>query len=415
MLRLLIPGTHGTFTFERGPVVIERPESINLYIHVPFCSSICPFCPYVKQVYDPSLARAYQGALLKELETYYREWGDVHVESVYFGGGTPSLTPEIVETTLDWISGHFQVGREVGMEVHPMSSSDSMLLRLKHAGVMQVSLGVQSFNDRLLDVLGRGYRSRDAIAACERVLAAGFDTIDVDLIFAIPSQTLEESVTDMETALGLGVDQVSTYPLIALSYTPLEGYLKTRGLRLPSMWLERQMLRSMVSRARDCGYERSSIWSFNQPGSSRYTTVTRDAFVGIGAGASSRMGDYFWLNTFSVPEYIKAVQRGSARSLATRLTPADRMAFWLFWQVYDLSIDREACRAMHGNDLPRRIQVLLPLLVLLGFARQEGNAVRLTDRGAYLFHLVEKQYTQSYLKPMWQACLAEAWPERGLL
>jgi len=300
-LRLLIPGTHSAFKFERQqPVELERPRSVNLYIHLPFCSSICPFCPYVKEPYDPAVSAEYQKAILRELEGYRELWGDVAVESVYFGGGTPSLTPEIVEMALNWISAHFHLGREVGVEVHPASAGDEVLHGLKNAGVSQVSLGVQTFNDRLLGVLGRGYGNDLAMQSCERVLQVGFDTVDVDLMFAIPSQSLDEVEVDMRTAFRLGVDQVSTYPLILFSYTPLKSHLNTRGLRLPSWRLERRMLQSVVEMARSAGYERSSIWSFNKPGSSRYTTVTRDAFVGVGAGATSRLGDYFWLNTFSV-------------------------------------------------------------------------------------------------------------------
>jgi oxygen-independent coproporphyrinogen-3 oxidase len=175
------------------------------------------------------------------------------------------------------------------------------------------------------------------------------------------------------------------------------------------------MLQSVVSQTRSAGYERSSIWSFNRPGSSRYTTVTRNAFVGIGAGATSRLGDYFWLNTFSVAEYIKAMEDGSPRSLATQLTSADRMAYWLFWPCYNLSIDTGACRSVCGTALPRRVRAVLPLLGLLGITRREGDVIRFTDWGAYLFHLVEKKYTQTYLRPMWEACLAEPWPERVVL
>jgi len=175
----------------------------------------------VKEVYDPVVSAAYQGALLKELDSYRRLWGDVNVESVYFGGGTPSLTPEIVERTLSWIARNFHLGREVGVEIHPLDAHRTVLSSLKNSGVNMASLGVQTFHDRLLSMLGRDYDGKLARQACERLLQVGFATVDVDLIFAIPTQNREEAETDVEIACKLGVDQISTYPLLSFSYTPL--------------------------------------------------------------------------------------------------------------------------------------------------------------------------------------------------
>lgn len=278
------------------------------------------------------------------------------------------------------------------------------------------SLGVQSFNDRLLALLGRGYNGDEALAACERILNAGFTTTDVDLMFALPTQSVVEARADVETACGLGVDQISAYPLIPFSYTSLESHLRKEGVALPSGRTERHMLGSVVESASRAGYERTSIWSFNKPGAMRYTTVTRDAFVGIGVGATSRFGDYFWLNTFSVEEYIGAMKDGVPSALSTKLGGPDKMAYWLFWQCYNLSIDLDACRFVSGQDLPRRVRTLFSLLVLFRLAVwRNSTTIRFTDRGAYLFHLVEKTYTQSYLKTMWEVCLGEAWPERVVL
>ena len=416
-LRLLLPGAKSSFVFERQPPVVPAvPENLNLYIHLPFCARICPFCPYVKHAYDADLSRAYQDAILKELDGYWRKWGNAAVESVYFGGGTPSLTPEIVEKTLAWIRGHFQVGREVGVEIHPLTASDEVLRRLKNAGVTMASLGVQSFNDRLLRLLDRGYGRDGALTACERLLNAGFATTDVDLMFSLPTQTVAEADADVEMACSLGVDQISAYPLIPFSYTSLESHLHHEGVSLPSRWMEGRMLRAVVARARNAGYERTSIWSFNKPGTLRYTTVTRDSFVGIGAGATSRFGDYFWLNTFSVDEYIGSVGNGSPSSLSTKLSAPDKMAYWLFWQCYNLSVDVTACGTVSGRDLPHRVRALFSLLVLFGFAAWQNPAtIHLTDRGAYAFHHVEKAYTQSYLRMMWESCLKEAWPEKVVL
>jgi len=369
----------------------------------------------VKEVYDPVVSAAYQGALLKELDSYRRLWGDVNVESVYFGGGTPSLTPEIVERTLSWIARNFHLGREVGVEIHPLDAHRDVLGSLKNSGVSMASLGVQTFHDRLLSMLDRDYDGKLARQACERLLQVGFTTADVDLIFAIPTQNREEVETDVEIACKLGVDQISTYPLILFPYTPLRRHLHKTRMTMPSWWGERQMLRAVVKKAQDAGYQRTSIWSFNRPETIRYTTVTRDAFVGIGAGASSRIGDYFTLNTFSVAEYIKTAGKGSPLALATKLDTGDKMAYWLFWRCYDLAIDTDIFQSIFGRALPYRVRALLSLLDLLGVTHRRRNTIRLTDMGAYLFHLIEKEYTHAYLETLWKACLQEAWPCRVVL
>ena len=413
-LRLLSPGLKDSFVFDRQPVALPpKPAGLNLYIHLPFCRSICHFCPYVKILYDADMSAAYQKAILQELDSYRRIWGDINIESIYFGGGTPSLTPSVLEKTLSWIDHNFYLSHEIGVEIHPLDAEHTTITSLKNSGVTMVSLGVQSFNDRLLDILGRGYDSKAAMKSCELLLKAGFDTVDVDLIFAIPSQEVKEAENDIELADKLGSDQISSYPLIHFSYTPIKAYLGKAGLTLPTWRVEKHMLNAIVKKARTVGYRRTSIWSFNRPQTTRYTTVTRDAFIGIGTGASSRIEDYFWLNTFSAADYIKAMADGqSPLALATRLNGGDKIAYWLFWQCYNTAINTDTFQSIFGKDLPYRVKALLSLLGFLRFSYREGTTIRLTDAGAYLFHLVEKGYTHAYLETLWQACFQEAWPRR---
>lgn len=415
-LRMLFPGRRGRFAFTHQEIPLPpRPDDLNLYIHLPFCRHLCPFCPYVKQAFDRDTADAYGVALLRELDAWRRAWGPVPVASVYFGGGTPSMTPDIIEAIMSRTAGDLRPGAAVGLEAHPLDARPDVLRSLRTSGVTMLSLGVQTFSDRLLRMLGRDYDSRRAREACDSALGAGFDGMDIDLIFAIPGQSVEEAAADVAAAVDTGAAQVSAYPLIQFSDTPLAGSLASAGMRLPSRRTEQRMLQAVVQQAREAGYERSSIWSFNRPGAPRYTTVTRDAFLGIGAGASSRMGDWFWLNTFSVPEYIRVAGNGDPPALATRLDAGGRMAYWLFWRCYDTAIDAARFRILFGRDMPVGVRAALALMHAATLARREGDTTRLTDRGAYLFHLVEQMYTHAYLEPLWAACRREAWPGNVLL
>lgn len=416
VLRLLLSGKTSSFVFEPQEVVLPpEPSGINLYIHLPFCRRLCPFCPYVKEPYDPKQSAAYQRALIKELEGYRGRWGEVKADSVYFGGGTPSLTPEIVCDTLEWLRENFRLGGEIGVEVHPRDATGSVLKSLKGSGVNMVSLGVQSFNNRLLKVLGRDYDSDLAKEACGRVLGVGFAAVDIDLIFAIPDQSVEDVEADIGYALGLGADQISAYPLMFFDYMPFKSEMEKAKADMPGWRAERDMLKAAVKTASAAGYRRTSIWSFNKPGAMRYTTVTKDSFVGVGVGASTMMGDYFSMNTFSLPEYIGAAGRGLKPALATKLDDRDKLAYWLFWRCYDLAIDTVKLKGLFGRGLPSPIRGLLPLLKGLGVIERKGETVYLTERGAYLFHLIEKEYTHAYLERLWGACLKEAWPKRVVI
>jgi len=319
---------------------------------------------------------AYKEALIRELDSYRRLWGNVKIGSVYIGGGTPSLTPEVVQEVLTWIDRNFTLGNEIGVEVHPLEINRSVLDSFRNSGVTMASLGVQSFNDRLLKLLGRNYNGRLARDASEFLLGAGLTTVDIDLIFAIPSQTLDEVKNDLRCACELGANQVSTYPLIPLSYTPLGQQVRQKKVTMPNWRRERRMLKALVEEASHAGYQRTAIWSFNKPG---------------------------------------AVRDGSPIALVTELNLADQMAYWLFWRCYDLAIDTNIPRAIFGRDLPGYYKGYLSMLKVLGLIRKKENTIHLMQRGAYIFHIIEKIYTRTYLDTLWAACIQEAWPEKVTL
>ncbi len=413
LLARLFPGASHSYTFkEQEAVLPAEPGPLSLYVHLPFCRQLCPYCPYVKEIYQAGTAAAYGKALLADLERLHRTWGStLEVESVYFGGGSPSLTPEIIEEVMAFVGSRFRFKGEAGVEIHPLDALPGVLGSLRASGITLASLGVQTFNQRLLALLKRGYDAETALEACRRVTEAGFESADIDLLTALPGESIEEAALDVETAISAGFHQLSVYPLIPFGYVPLARSLAENGLKMPSAGTERRMLETAVSIARSAGYERSSIWSFNKPGSRRYTTVTRDSFLGIGAGAASRIGDFFFLNTFDTAEYIRRMGEGiSAATLSVRLTEADRMAYWLFWRCYDTRIDLVSFRKLFGAQIPGRIRAMLRLSAALGFTRRERHSYRLSDSGAYFFHLVEKEYTHAYLEKMWQACLSQAAP-----
>ena len=209
---------------------------------------------------------------------------------------------------------------------------------------------------------------------------------------------------DFTTAVELGASQISTYPFIHFSYAPSRK-------KPMSQWQKRKLLDSLRDVSRKMGYERTSIWTFARKGTPRYSSVTREAFIGHGRSAATLSSGSFSINIFSVDEYIKAIADGkSATTLTLHFTKRVRMLCWLFWSCYNLDIRNEAFRQMFGCDLDSVFSRELSLASSFGLLEMNNRGYRLTDRGAYYFHLVEQHYTHQYIDKTWRTCSHNPWP-----
>lgn len=407
---------------EGWPLVFQSPRaagvcpsgtSAHLYVHLPYCRTICPHCPYNKELYSPASHAAYASALQRELQAYLARSTVSPIQSIYFGGGTPTLTPDLIELGIEVTRSLYLPGVDIGVEVFPGDADETSLARLRAAGVNRISLGIETFNGVLLQLLGRRYSPARAERAIRTARALGFGCVDVNLIYGIPGQSEAESADDAGRCIDLGVDQVSAYPLFSFAHTPLgrqvsEGTLPVYG---DTMRLKAQKL---LSRAcRDGGLARSSVWSFTRPGVAPYSTVTQEDYVGFGAGAGSKVDGAFWFNTFSVEEYINsAVQRPA---LVLQASDRFRRLHWFYWQVYRTEIDSRRYRDLFRRELERDFGTLLAILAALGMARRQGGRWRLTESGAVWVHRLQSLFSLSYIDLLWTQCREQAWPEEVVL
>jgi coproporphyrinogen III oxidase-like Fe-S oxidoreductase len=413
MFRLLV-GRRG------WPLVFRPPDgdgpqgtSQHLYVHLPFCRSICPHCPFNKMLYQAGLHARYGEALRREMEAYVRDRNPPPVQSLYFGGGTPSLTPDLIRGSIDLMRTILVPGADVGVEVHPADARPGFLAELRAMGVNRVSLGVESFRADLLKLLGRTYTPRQAEEAIRSAHAAGFACVDVNLICAIPGQSARDTADDARRCLDLGADQVSAYTLFTFEHTALGRRVRRR--RLP-VYGDLARLRSQRAIARACrhaGYERTSPWNYTRPGVAPYSTVTRESYVGFGAGAGSKVDGVFWFNTFSVEAYLEQGQNRPAIVLETG--ERFRRFHWLYWQLYRTDVDPARYRQLFGRDLERDFALLLAMLRLLGMARREASRGRVTEFGAIWMHRLQQLFSISYIDEVWAQCQAEAWPQAVVL
>lgn len=397
-----------TFRAPECPRVRPFPSN-NVYVHLPFCQTLCPHCPYNKVKADANLITAYHSALLSEI-TEYTERADVlPVRSLYFGGGTPSLTPEVVADVISRFRPFLCDDAEVAIEVYPTHATPEFLKELRNLGVNRISLGVESLDPKMLKRLGRCYRTADALRAIELSKIGGFNLVDVNLIFGIPDQGVQEFLDGVTACIAAGADQISAYPLFTFDHTPAgTGDHQDRYARADDV--KRLRMQRGVSRiAQEAGLLRTSVWSYTRAGLTPYTTVTRPHYIGFGAGAGSKMNGFALFNTFSVEAYIAASPYATA--LTYRLSKGQKKADWLYWQLYNTRIDTAGYRASYGVPLEHDYGRLLRFMRMIRFLRKQGDIYELTETGVIWVHRLQSLFSLNGIDAMWSACLKQAWPK----
>lgn len=389
------------------------PASPNLYVHIPFCRSICTHCPYNKIVFREASYRAYAAALTDELAHYLARPDAPPIQTLYFGGGTPSITPDLIQRVIAQAQAKFAAQVEIGVEVHPRDATIEQLQALEQMGVNRISLGIETFQRDLLRLLGRAYTPAQAEQAIQNACAVGFECVDVNLIYGIPGQRIQDTLDDVHRCIALGVDHLSAYPLITFEHTRLgklvrEGKFREYGGRARAR-AQREIARLCLAH----GFERTSVWSFTKAHATAYTTVTRESYVGFGAGAGSKVDGEFWFNTFSVPEYNKLTQPRPAIRLKT--SDKFRRLHWLYWQIYRTRIDSQQYEAIFHRSLVKDFRLVIMLMRSLGWLHRDGSVFTCTERGARWSHRFQMLFSLTFIDEVWTRCQREPWPEQIVL
>lgn len=226
-------------------------RNLGLYVHIPFCSSICNFCPYCKIVYSKEACDRYIDALIKEVHMAGRQIKSRKaVTSLYFGGGTPALAAGRIKEIIEAIQKHFMITEGIGVELHPDNINVPLLQTLKDAGVTKISIGIQSFGEKHQAVLGR--KNVDISAIKNALKAVSFETVSMDFIFALPGQTFEDLKSDIDTAFANGANHIAIYPFIDFTFT--ESPVRTMAKRE-----KRKLLDDITGYCLDKGYILSLI------------------------------------------------------------------------------------------------------------------------------------------------------------
>lgn len=389
----------------------------GVYLHIPFCHSRCSYCDFATGMYEGGLAERYVRALVREIETWAEVESPQAIDTIYFGGGTPSLlAPAQIEQILKAVHLRFAVldGAEVTIELNPGSLpspqpqtaqrnakagpaenespelTNSKLREFYRLGINRVSFGAQTFDDRELKQLGRTHTAAEIPSTFDALRAAGFRNLNFDLIAGLPGQTLTGWQRNLDAALKLAPEHLSLYLLDVHEGTPLADQIM-RGMRpQPDDDLTAEMYRLMIDQVTAAGYEHYEISNFCRPGfESRHNTKywTGAAYYGFGCSAHSYDGvRRRWSNERDAAKYSQAIEDNQT-SICERieLKEEDARSESIFLGLRLMrGLDLESYRSRFGSSLRDEYASDLARLRDAGLVEIDREVLKLTKRGALL-------------------------------
>lgn len=310
-------------------------REMELYLHIPFCVKKCAYCDFLSGPSDEKVRQEYVDALIREIASYQSLYSDRQIVTIFLGGGTPSiLSKEQIVTIFHALRETFCIASdcEITIEMNPGTVTKEKLLVYREVGINRLSIGLQSVHDEELRLLGRIHTFKEFLSTYEQAREVGFQNVNIDLISAIPGQTVESWEKSLRTIAELNPEHISAYSLIVEEGTPFyEQYADGQGL--PNEEDEREMYQSTVKILREYGYDRYEVSNYAKPGYECKHNLgywNRVSYLGIGTGAASliRQGE---LKKQEVPcevryehvrdreEYIRILQEGSKEEIHRRL------------------------------------------------------------------------------------------------
>lgn len=366
-------------------------SAAGLYLHFPFCSSRCSYCDFATGLYQAELAERYVRALVAEIRASH--YTGEHVDTIYFGGGTPSLlAPAQLEQIVATLYERFAIDprAEVTLEINPGSVTDEKLRMFRSLGVNRASFGAQTFDDAELAKLGRSHSSADTLKTFSSLRSAGFDNVSFDLIAGLPGQTLAGWQRNINQALELSPEHLSFYLLEVHSGTPLAEHIR-RGIQPePDDDLAGVMYQWMLEQAAGAGYEHYEISNLCRPGfHSRHNTKywTAEPYYGFGCSAHSYDGAACrWSNQRDVLKYVTVVESGKSPVVdEQQLSRRDVQAEAVFLGMRLMQgVDMRRYRESFGVDLRDEHREDLDRFCKAGLLELDGDLIRLTRTGALL-------------------------------
>ncbi|NPD30962.1 coproporphyrinogen III oxidase family protein [Eggerthellaceae bacterium zg-1084] len=393
-----------------GDTMVPPPDphkEYMLYMHVPFCERLCPYCSFNRFPYKEERARAYFASLRKEM-LMVKELG-YDFTSLYVGGGTPTILIDELCRTIDLARETFSI-REVSSETNPNHLIPAYLKQLE-GRVQRLSVGVQSFDNGLLKQMDRYDKYGSAEVILERVQESVpyFVSMNVDMIFNFPAQTQDMLIHDVESVMASGATQTTFYPLMA---SPAVERSLARTVGKVDYNREREfyeILDYMLTGGKNPQFSHSSAWTYNRhdyqetlPGEQRPAgsdmideyVVQFEEYPAIGSGGITYLGENLYVNTFSVKEYNEAIANGRMSLMGkTAFNKHDRMRYRFLMQLFGLRLDKRQWERDFGCTVENGLPVEMAFMQAVGaFDRNNAEELTLTSKGRYLVVVMMRQF-----------------------
>ncbi|MCY8979200.1 radical SAM family heme chaperone HemW [Bacillus halotolerans] len=365
----------------------------SAYIHIPFCEHICHYCDFNKYFIQSQPVGEYLNALEKEMINTIEKTGQPDLHTIFIGGGTPtSLSEDQLEKLMDMVSRVLKPSGaliEFAVEANPDDLSAEKLKILKEAGVNRLSFGVQTFEDDLLEKIGRVHKQKDVFVSFERAREIGFENISLDLMFGLPGQTLKHLDHSLKTALSLNAEHYSVYSLIVEPKTVFYNLMQKGRLHLPAQEQEAEMYETVMSRMETAGIHQYEISNFAKQGMESKHNLTywsNEEYFGFGAGAHGYIGGIRTVNVGPVKHYIDLIaEKGFPYRDTHEVTMEEQIEEEMFLGLRKTSgVSKKRFEEKYGRSLDKLFPGVLKELSEKGLILNTDSAVCLTHQGKLL-------------------------------
>lgn len=362
------------------------------YIHIPFCEHICYYCDFNKFFLEGQPVNEYLEALGKEMALTLEQFPNQHLNSIYVGGGTPTALNEVQLGKLcELIQEHlsYDMNTEFTFEANPGDLSKEKLEILKEAGVNRLSFGVQTFNDELLRKIGRVHRAKDVFHSVELAKQIGFENINVDLIFSLPEQTINDFKETLKTAFSLDIVHYSGYSLIIEPKTVFYNLMKNGRLPLPGEDMEAAMYEMLMDEMDKHGFKQYEISNFAKPGfESRHnlTYWNNEHYYGFGAGAHMYINGKRISNFGPLKKYMGRIEEGKLPIMESHtLTETEKIEEEMFLGLRKTTgVSIQQFIEKYGCDPLNLFKEEIKVLEAKGLIKVADDNIHLTRNGRLL-------------------------------
>ncbi len=375
-------------------------QKYMLYMHVPFCERLCPYCSFNRFPFAEDRARPYFANMRKEM-LMLKDLG-YDFESLYVGGGTPTIMIDELCETIDMARDTFSIG-EVSSETNPNHLIPSYLDKLQ-GRVQRLSVGVQSFDNDLLKQMDRYDKYGSGEEILERIGEASpyFTSLNVDMIFNFPAQTEDVLFSDIERVVESGTSQTTFYPLMA---SPSVARSRARTVGKVDYAREQrfyEIISEVLAGGENPLFEHGSAWTFNKRGTGAAGegamideyVVDYEEYPAIGSGGITYLGNNLYVNTFSVNDYNDAIEHDRMSLMGkTTFSKRDRMRYRFMMQLFGLRLDKRQWERDFGCTVEAGLPVEMAFMKASGaFDRDTSDELTLTPRGRYLMVVMMRQF-----------------------